>query len=146
MDDGLFAGNEEFHRRINLLESKYPFGSRKEKDFVFTGLHVHQKEDFSIRVDQTQYVKDINHINIPKERRSMPDDPITEDERQKLRGIIGSLQYASVNTRPDLGSRLSHLQSRINCGQVKDLIESNKLLYTMPKSTPKWQFDINTFP
>ena len=129
VDDGLFAGNEEFHRRINLLESKYPFGSRKEKDFVFTGLHVHQKEDFSIRVDQTQYVKDINHINIPKERRSMPDDPITEDERQKLRGIIGSLQYASVNTRPDLGSRLSHLQSRINCGQVKDLIESNKLLH-----------------
>ena len=59
----------------------------------------------------------------------MPDDPITEDERQKLRGIIGSLQYASVNTRPDLGSRLSHLQSRINCGQVKDLIESNKLLH-----------------
>ena len=127
VDDGLFAGDEVF--QINKLESQFPFGSRKKKDFVFTGLQTHQQEDFSITVDQTQYVKDTNPIAIDKERRKHPEEPINETERQAFRGLIGSLQYASVNTRPDLGSRLSLLQSRINNGQIQDLLEGNKLLH-----------------
>ena len=129
VDDGLFAGNEFFHKQINKLESQFPFGSRKKKDFVFIGLQIHQKEDFSITVDQTQYVKDINPIQIDKERKSYPEEPVNETERQAFRGLIGSLQYASVNTRPDLGSRLSLLQGRINNGQIQDLIEGNRLLH-----------------
>ena len=43
---------------------------------------------------------------------------INDQERQVFRGLIGSLQYATVNTRPDLGSRLSFLQSKINNGQI----------------------------
>ena len=129
VDDGLFAGDEFFHKQISKLESQFPFGSRKKKDFVFTGLQIHQQEDFSITVDQTQYVKDINPIHIDKERKNHPEEPIDETERQAFRGLIGSLQYASVNTRPDLGSRLSLLQGRINNGQIQDLIEGNRLLH-----------------
>ena len=129
VDDGLFAGDEFFHKQINKLESQFPFRSRKKKDFVFTGLQIHQKEDFSITVDQTQYVKDINPIQIDKERKNHPEEPINESERQAFRGLIGSLQYASVNTRPDLGSRLSLLQGRINNGQIQDLVEGNRLLH-----------------
>ncbi|CAL1173850.1 unnamed protein product [Cladocopium goreaui] len=33
---------------------------------------------------------------------------------KKQRGVIGSLQYAAVNTRPDIASKLSFLQSSIN--------------------------------
>ena len=129
VDDGLFAGDEIFHAKINELERIFPFGSRKQRNFVFTGLQISQQDDFSIHVDQTQYVKDINPINIDKERRKHPEEPIIESERQAFRGLIGSLQHAAVNTRPDLGSRLSMLQSRINNGQVQDLIEGNKLLH-----------------
>ena len=38
VDDGLFAGDSVFHEKINELERKFPFGSRKRKNFVFTGL------------------------------------------------------------------------------------------------------------
>ena len=73
VDDGLFCGNEEFHNRINLLEKKYPFGSRKQREFTFTGLHIVQKADHSIWVDQTQYVKDISQITINQNRRRNPE-------------------------------------------------------------------------
>ena len=46
-----------------------------------------------------------------------------------LRALIGSLQYASVNTRPDLSSRLSFLQSDINKATIETLIQGNKVLH-----------------
>ena len=129
VDDGLCCGNDVFHQKLKLLEQKYPFGSQKKTDFVFTGLHVQQHADMSISVDQTQYVKDISPIQIPWSRKQCPEDAITDTERQSLRAVIGSLLYASVNTRPDLGSRLSYLQGKINNGQVKHLSEANKILH-----------------
>lgn len=93
VDNGLFAGNTEFHKKINPLDQKFPFGSLKSQNFVFTGLQVHQHEDFSITVDQTQYVKDISPISIDKERRKHLEGPINEQERQSPRGLIGSLPY-----------------------------------------------------
>ena len=54
VDDGLFAGDSIFHEKINEMERKFPFGSRKKKHVVFTGLQINQQDDFSIHVDQTQ--------------------------------------------------------------------------------------------
>ena len=129
VDDGLCCGNERFQEKLNILEKKFPFGSRKRKDFVFTGLHIKQEPDFSIRVDQTQYVNDINPITLGKGRRNQSHDVVTEEERQGLRAVIGSLQYAAINTRPDLCHRLGLLQSSINKAKVENLLEANKLLH-----------------
>eukprot|EP00435_Cladocopium_sp_Y103_P002384 s4317_g1.t1 len=114
VDDGLGAGNETFERAIAQLERRYPFGSKKESDFIFTGIHIHQQWDGSIELDQTQYIEDIPAINIDRSRRQSPDFPVTSDEKQALRGLIGSIQYAATNTRPDLSAKLSLLQAKIN--------------------------------
>ena len=114
VDDGLCCGSPKFHAKLRQLEQKFPFGSRKETNFVFTGLQISQQDDGSIWVDQTQYVKDIPSITLEKHRRGSPEDVVTEKERQSLRGLIGSLQYAAVNTRPDICNKLSLLQTQIN--------------------------------
>ena len=129
VDDGLCCGSPRFHQKLDLLEKKFPFGSRKRRDFVFTGLHITQQPDHSIRVDQSQYVNDINPIALEKGRRSQSQDVVTESERQGLRAVIGSLQYAAINTRPDLCHRLGLLQSCINKAKVENLLEANKLLH-----------------
>jgi len=54
---------------------------------------------------------------------------VNPDEKQALRALIGSLQYAAVNTRPDLSSRLSHLQSTINSATIQNLIDANRVLH-----------------
>ena len=129
VDDGLCCGNSKFLSKLQLLERKYPFGSQKLHEFTFTGLHIKQHHDYSISIDQTQYIKDINAITLSRQRRLQVEDPVSEAERQSLRALIGSLQYAAVNTRPDLGSRLGWLQSRINQAKVSTLIEANKILH-----------------
>ena len=77
---------------------------------------------------QKDYIFAIEAIPIERQRRKQESLPVTEGERQNLRGLIGSLQYAATNTRPDLSARLSFLQSKINCATIKDLLEANRLL------------------
>ena len=50
-----------------------------------------------------------------------------------MRALIGSLQYASVHTRPDLSSRLSILQSAINRATIETLITANQALHEAKK-------------
>ena len=129
VDDGLCCGSAVFHEKLSQLSERFPFGSHKKRNFTFTGLKIDQQPDQSIWINQTQYINDIHPITIPKERQNKPDDPVTEAERQSLRAVIGSLQYAAVNSRPDLCSRLGWLQSKINQAQVSTLIEANRTLH-----------------
>ena len=111
------------------MESKYPFGSHKQGEFTFSGLRISQQSDYSIIVEQEQYVKDIHPISISLERRQHADSTVSEAERQALRAVIGSLQYAAVNSRPDTCSRLGALQSEINRAKISTLIEANRVLH-----------------
>ena len=129
VDDGLCCGSQKFHQKLMLLKEKFPFGSYKKRNFTFTGLKIDQAHDFSITVNQEQYVKDIQPIAISRDRKTMTEAPIDETERQALRALVGSLQYAAVNSRPDICSRLGWLQSRINTAKVSTLIEANKTLH-----------------
>ena len=129
VDDGLCCGSTLFTKKLQQLAQKFPFGSHKKRNFTFTGLKIDQQPDQSIHVQQTQYIKDIHPITINRERRNQPEDVVTEDERQALRAVIGSLQYAAVNSRPDICSRLGWLQSQINKSKVSTLIEANKVLH-----------------
>lgn len=62
-------------------------------------------------------------------RRACLTDPVTSEEKHSLRALIGSLQYASTNTRPDLSSRLSYLQSEINRASVQTHHDANRVLH-----------------
>ena len=122
-----------FTQQISKLEQKYPFGSKKSKTFTFTGIDLQQSPDNSIELSQSKYVKNINPITMTAERRADENAPVTENERHLLRGLIGSLQYAAVHTRPDLASSLSFLQSEINKATVSTLTAANKALHIAKK-------------
>ena len=128
VDDGLCFGDSVFDAALTQLESRYPFGAKREKDFVFTGIHIFQDDQYNIHLDQTEYIRNIEPISIDRSRRKQEQLEVTEGERQGLRGLIGSLQYAASNSRPDISARLSFLQSKINCAKIHDLLEANRLL------------------
>ena len=129
VDDGLCGGNERFMLKLQQLEKVYPFGSQKVGNFTFTGIEMFQHPNKSITLSQTEYIKKIAPIKITPERRRDETLQVTPEEKMALRGLIGSLQYASVHTRPDLASRLSFLQSDINQATVETLMNANKTLH-----------------
>ena len=129
VDDGIGGGSEYFEEKIQQLEKKFAFGSHKISAFTFTGIEVTQHSNYSITLSQSSYVRKIPTITLEPNRKSQPELPVTESERLSLRGLIGSLQYAAINTRPDLSSKLSFLQSPINSAKVETLMEANKVLH-----------------
>eukprot|EP00435_Cladocopium_sp_Y103_P039744 s2480_g10.t1 len=133
VDDGLCAGNSRFLDKLEQLEKKYPFGSKRTGQFTFTGIDMMQTPEGTIHLSQSKYIRAIDPIKISTERRKQIDQPVTEDERQQLRALIGSLQYAAVHTRPDLSSRLSMLQSSINIATVDTLTTANQALHEAKK-------------
>jgi hypothetical protein len=82
---------------------------------------------------QGQYIKKINPIQLDVNRKTQHESPVTEQERLALRGIIGSLQYAATNARPDIASKLSFLQSSINTATTETSHEANRLLHEAKK-------------
>ena len=133
VDDGLCGGNQRFQTVLGELEKKYPFGSKRIQQFVFTGIDMQQHANKSISLSQSRYVREIPSIHISQERRKDLNGEVTPNERQELRALIGSLQYASVHTRPDISSRLSYLQSAINRATVETLIMGNQTLHLAKK-------------
>ena len=129
VDDGLCGGDGYFSEQVAKLEAVFPFGSKKSQSFVFTGIEMTQQCDKSIILSQEKNVTKIEPIHIKSERKQQLDLNINAEEKLELRAIIGSLQYAAVNTRPDISSRLSHLQSAINTATISTLIEANKTLH-----------------
>ena len=133
VDDGICGGSQYFLDKIAALEKKYPFGSKKIQQFTFTGIDMNQLPNGTITMNQSKYCRNIQPIRIPNERRKNPEALVTEEERQQLRALVGSLQYASVHTRPDISSRLSMLQSDINRAKIETLISANQTLHETKK-------------
>jgi hypothetical protein len=90
VDDGICGGSEYFARKIDQLEKKYPFGSKKIKQFTFTGIEMDQLPNGTITMRQSNYVRAIEPIKIPLERRQHPDSKVSEEERQALRGLMSN--------------------------------------------------------
>ena len=81
-------------------------------------------------MNQSAYVRKIPSITMDVNGKIQLESPVNESERLALRGLVGSLQYAAINTRPDLSSKLSILQSTINHAKVENLMEANRLLHS----------------
>ena len=107
VDDGIHGGDEFFHKQIQKLESKYPFGSKKVRTFTFTGIDMQQFPDNSIHLSQSKYVNNIQPISISAERKIHED---AERHRTRTphvarpRGFTYSMQPYTL--RPDLSSSL----------------------------------------
>jgi hypothetical protein len=69
VDDGLYAGNQYFHQKLELLEKKYPFGSKRINNFIFTGIDIQQSSDGTIHLSQSKYVRALDPIKISPDRR-----------------------------------------------------------------------------
>ena len=99
VDDGIGGGDDHFCSVLQQIQKVYSFGAFQKRTFVFCGVRYFQWDDGSVELDQREYLERISPIQIPKHRRAEPLSPVTESERQEIRQLCGSLQYASVNTR-----------------------------------------------
>ncbi len=81
-----------------------------------------------LKLNTSTVFHSIPAIDIGKGRRNQPEALISEPELSKLRGLIGSLQYAVTNTRPDMAAKLGGVQTQVGRATVATLMLANKVL------------------
>lgn len=125
----MLGGTDLFHEQVVFrLKQKYPFKHWKTGHGKFLGRILTQHGDGSIVCDQKDYADKVQTIKLSKERRKEKDQPVTEAERRKLRGVVGAANWLMSSTRPDIAVQAGLLQQRVQVATVQDLIEANKLV------------------
>ena len=109
VDDGIGGGDQYFMGAIEKLRERYSFGAFKIGEFDFCGIRYHQMRDGSIELCQEKYIEQVEPIQVQRQRRKEPQAPVNKQERQCLRQLCGSLQYAAAQTRPDICAKVGLL-------------------------------------
>ena len=113
---------------LNKLQETFSIGTFNTTAFRYIGISITQNDDFSISIDQINYISTIQPILISNERRTNKHEEVTELERKNLRSVIGQLSWAAGITRPDISFMVCQLSTHVNSALVSDLIEVNKLI------------------
>ena len=131
VDDFLLGGDETsklWNDTVEGIRQAYKWGPWEDSDFTHCGCRIRQLRDYSFLIDQEEYCNQIDVIELSKERAKAETDCITSTERSQLRGVLGALQWKVSQTGPQHAVQLSLLQSQVEKGTVKTLLEANKLV------------------
>ena len=89
VDDFLLRGNEHFiNNVIKPLKSAFTIGSEFCTAFKYLGLNINQL-DKEIVLNQNDYIKSIDFIDIDNHKMKKKDDSLTESELEDPRSLVG---------------------------------------------------------
>ena len=67
---------------------------------MYVGLNILQKKD-CIKISQKDYINSIELVEIPIKRQYQKFHQLNEEEKHKLRSIIGQINWVATQTQPD---------------------------------------------
>ena len=145
VDDLMVAGEKspENDKLVEKLHNKFPFGewesvAQKKEGITYCGKEIvveGEETNRVIKLRQKGFVEGrLESIPISKERSRETESEVTEDERSDFRSVLGSLQWLSTQSRPDIAYHVNQLQKRVNKLQVKDLQVANVVVRLVKKN------------
>lgn len=131
VDDFLFCGpdqDEEWQQIKTKIQQKFKWQEWEYNDFIQCGVRVTAHKDGGYELDQVKYLEEVSEIQITKERRKQTKEPITEQERTELRGLLGALSWHTSQVGYRFSAYVSLHLSEVNQATVQNLIDVNSLL------------------
>ena len=138
VDDLLMFGGSEHSKRMEQLQKRFTFGKIEEideKGVNFNGRRIRQVEG-DVLIDMKAFVEErLQPVSIEGERAKQKEEPITEEERGKVRSTCGALNWAGREGRPDAAAAASLFSSQILEMKVSDILELNKVVSQLKKDS-----------
>ena len=151
VDDLFNFGSKLHYDKMNQLQEKYKFGKFEmippaENGVGFNGRRIRQKADYSFIVDMEKFVTErLEPIQMAKGRKADPKALASDSEVAQMRAVVGSLNWASREGRPDAAASASLSASKFPKPVVQDLIDLNKSIQII-KSRPDLNIKIRSIP
>ena len=103
VDDTIWANEPEVDFIMDEIRKELVFGTEEQLKFRFCGIEVDQDpQTYTIRVSCEQTSKKLSLIRLSRERSKQLEAPATEDEREQLMNVTGSLMWISRSCRPGI--------------------------------------------
>eukprot|EP00435_Cladocopium_sp_Y103_P038273 s1873_g10.t1 len=140
VDDLLMIGNQVQKETLKKMQEKFRFGKwvnlkDTPEGAMFNGRRIRQKGDGEFQIDMEKFVKErLEEVSLEKGRASKRKDEVTEEERGRLRGLCGSLNWLAKEGRPDLAGPASLLSSRIASAKIEDILAGNEVVRNVKKN------------
>ena len=126
VDDILSAGSKDFDEVILKLREKYTFGKVERKDFVYTGLNIHQEDNMDIFVHQNDFVDNLSTVECTN--AGDPDKLLAKDDNRLIRKAQGQLSWLATQTRPDISFDSFQMSTLLNRATPTDVKTCNKII------------------
>ena len=128
VDDFLWAGTEKFYKSVIMkLRETFRISTEQSTSFMYLGVEL-KATSSGIYVAQEKYRESLQELEIPSARCKENTSPITEEEREMLRSVIGKLNWLAISTRPDLAFDVCELSTSLKKGTVELLMKANKVV------------------
>ena len=126
VDDFEYCGTFQWQEKvIGNLTNIFKISKKEKGSFKYIGLNIEQDEN-QIFIDQIPYCNDLKEITLSAERKKQIDDPLTDEEKKKLRSICGQVLWVTSQTRPDSAFNGCVISNSGNDPKVRCLIEANR--------------------
>ena len=133
LNDILFAGNENFHKYVMTpLMETIKISSRCDRSSKYKGVNIDQDEG-TIKLDQSDYLKTLETIEISPERCIRRSDYLEENEMVKFRAVVGKLNLLSTQTPPEISYSVCELSKANKQTVVQDILSANKVLNSVKR-------------
>ena len=131
VDDMMHGGTSEFQKKIIIpLQSAITIGAKHDQAFSYIGLNVFQLDDKSICLDQNHYLSNLKPIDEIKSssKNYQPGEEITDEIEQKMRKVIGKLNWLTTMSRPDIAFHTCYMSTLMNKATQRDIVKLNKVV------------------
>ena len=129
VDDLLWGGDENFNLTVMTeLRKQFLISHEEETVFTYVGIQLKQYSDFSISINQSNYIDTLNPITLSDDRLSDKESSLTTAELKLLRSTVGQLGWVASITRPDISFLFGSASSNITRATVQDILNVNKII------------------
>ncbi|CAE7294476.1 RE1 [Symbiodinium natans] len=137
VDDVMIAhdGSTQGANMVEALCARFPFGTWMKVSEQPCGVSYCGKEikldsrdgEQCIILTQNAFIDGrLQPMQISGARAKELDCPATDTEKTDFRSVVGSLQWLTVQSRPDVAFECNQLQKRVSDLRVRDLLRANK--------------------
>ena len=121
----IFGGTVEFHKNvIEKLKFIFKFGAEESNAFKYVGIEISQNDDYSINIQQLNYIQSFEEIPIRKQPKN---DVLIDKEKTLCRRIVGQLNWMAGISRPDVSFYICEASTKLNNSTISDAVKINKI-------------------
>ena len=110
------------------ITTRFKFGEWEKGKFVECGVNIEQRDDFSFKISQPEFLEQVSEIFVPKQRSKDLEALASPEEQKQMRSVLGCSAWYARQLAMELSAPTGLLLSKVPKARVSDLLEANKLL------------------